>query len=104
MYVQARRELLFERFLDFWRAQEETGTWDRLERAVKRRLDEIRERRRAAERIETAQRELEEAERKQRAAAERARRAAADLAAAAHQPAGPAELLSHQGAHERDVT
>ena len=82
VYVQARRELLFDRFLAFWSEQEEAGTWDRLERAVTRRLREIKERRRAAERIEKARRELEEAERKERAAAERARQAAAELAAA----------------------
>ena len=83
VYVQARRELLFDRFLAFWRAQEEAGTWDRLDRAVAGRLRDIKERRRAEERIENARRELEEAERKERAAAERARQAAAELAAAA---------------------
>jgi hypothetical protein len=87
VYLQARRDLLFERFLGFWQEQEEAGTWDRLERAVMRRLTEIRERRRAAERIEAARRDLEDAERKERAAAERARRAAAELAAA-HRPVG----------------
>ena len=82
VYVQARRDLLFDRFLAFWSEQEEAGTWDRLERAVARRLREIKERRRAEERVADAQRELEEAERKERAAAERARQAAAELAAA----------------------
>ena len=62
--MQARRDLLFDRFLAFWREQEEAGTWDRLERAVRARLREIKERRRAEERIENARRELEEAERK----------------------------------------
>ena len=73
---------LFDRFVAFWREQEEAGTWDRLERTVARRLREIKERRRAEERIENAQRELAEAERKQRAAAQRAREAADELAAA----------------------
>lgn len=82
VYVQARRQLVFDRFETFWKEQEEAGTWERLERAVTRRLVEARERRRNAERIENARRELEEAERKQRAAAERAERAAAELAAA----------------------
>ena len=95
VYVQARRDLLFDRFLAFWREQEEAGTWDRLERTVARRLHEIKERRRAEERIENAQRELEAAERKERAAAERARQAAAELAAArsSEDPPEPASGL-----------
>jgi hypothetical protein len=88
VYVQARRELLFDRFVAFWREQDEAGTWDRLERAVTRKLREIKEARRAAERIELARRELEEAEREERAAAERARQAAAELAAV-HPPDEP---------------
>ena len=36
VYVQAQRDLLFDRFLAFWSAQEEAGTWDRLDRAVTR--------------------------------------------------------------------
>ncbi len=82
VHVQACRDLVIDRFVAFWREQEEAGTWDRLERAVARRLREIKERRRAEERIENAQRELEEAERKERAAAQRARQAADELAAA----------------------
>ena len=39
VYVQARRELLFDRFRVFWSEQERAGTWDRLERAVTRRLE-----------------------------------------------------------------
>ena len=34
VYLRARRELLFDRFVAFWARQEETGTWLRLERAV----------------------------------------------------------------------
>jgi len=83
VYLQARRELVFDRFTAFWAQQEQVGTWDRLERAVTRKIDEARERRRAAERIEKARRELEEAERKERAAAQRAWRAAAQLEAVA---------------------
>lgn len=82
VYVEARRKLLFDRFRVFWSEQEQAGTWERLERAVTRRLEEARERRRSAERIEKARREFEEAERKQRAAVERARRAAEELVAA----------------------
>jgi hypothetical protein len=70
--------------------QERAGTWDRLERAVARRVHEARERRRAAERIADARRQLEEAERKERAAAERAWRAAAELEAARLGGAHPA--------------
>ena len=47
-----------------------------------RRLEQARERRRSAERIEKARREFEAAEQKERAAVERARRAAAELVAA----------------------
>ena len=38
VYLQARRELLFDRFVEFWERQEEAGTWVRLERAVDARL------------------------------------------------------------------
>jgi hypothetical protein len=82
VHVQARRELLFDRFVEFWAEQGRIGTWDRLERAVMRTLSEARERRRAEERVEKARQDLEQAEREERAAAERARRAAAELAAA----------------------
>jgi hypothetical protein len=82
VYVQARRDLLFDRFRMFWSEQERTGTWERLERAVTRRLREARERRRSAEKVEKARRGLEEAELEERAATERARRAAVELAAA----------------------
>ena len=91
VYVQARRGLLFERFVAFWVEQERAGTWERLERAAERLLDEFRERRRAAERAARAARELAEAEGAEgaeRAAAERARVAAEDLRLARRQ-AGP---------------
>ena len=81
VYVQARRKLLFDRFRSYWHEQERAGTWERLERAVTRRLEEAREARRTAERVERARRELERAERDERAAADRARRAAEELAA-----------------------
>jgi hypothetical protein len=76
VYLQARRELLFERFRAFWIEQERGGTWDRLDRAAKRLLAEARERRRAMRRAERAPRALESAE-------QRAREAARDVAAAA---------------------
>ncbi|MGA8219930.1 MAG: CHAD domain-containing protein, partial [Solirubrobacterales bacterium] len=34
VYLEARRELLTDRFIDFWKRHEETGTWKRLERSV----------------------------------------------------------------------
>ena len=47
VYVQARRRLLFDRFVEFWAEQERTGTWTRLERAVKQHLRVQKEQRRA---------------------------------------------------------
>jgi CHAD domain-containing protein len=79
VHVEARRALLFDRFVELWRELVRTGTWERLERAIDRRLREARERRSAAERAERAARELEAAERAEREAAERARRAAEAL-------------------------
>ena len=78
VYAQARRELLFERFRSFWAEQERAGTWERLDRAATRRLDEARERRRAAKRAARAQRALEAAEDQEREAATRAAAAAAE--------------------------
>jgi CHAD domain len=91
VHVQARRALLFDRFVDLWGELERAGTWERLERAIGRKLHEARERRAAAERAERAARELEAAEREERAAAERARRAADVLAEARRAQGGPTE-------------
>ena len=79
VYVAARRELLYDRFRDFWAEQERAGTWDRLERAAERALTEARERREARERAARAAEELAVAERAERYAAERAARAAEEL-------------------------
>ena len=79
VYLQARRQLLFDRFRGFWAEHERSGTWDRLERTAERKLHEGRERRRAAKRAEKARLELEAAERLEREAAERASAAAAEL-------------------------
>jgi hypothetical protein len=89
-YLQARRELLFDRFRTFWAEQERAGTWNRLDRAAERRLEEARERRQAAKRAERARRALEEAERREREAAEAAAAAAAELrdARSSSQPRG----------------
>ena len=79
VHVEARRRLLFDRFCDYWAEQDRAGTWERLETAVERKLQEAKERRAAAERAEQAARDLQEAERAEREAADRARKAAADL-------------------------
>jgi uncharacterized protein YdaU (DUF1376 family) len=73
VYLRARRELLFDRFVAFWERQEETGTWLRLERAVDAHLAKAREARRAAKEAEKARAQAEAAE---RAHAEAMRRAA----------------------------
>jgi CHAD domain len=83
VYLQARRELLFDRFLAFWTRQEETGTWLRLERAVDAHLKRARDARRAAKQAAKAQAEAEAAERAHREAAERAVQAEAERERAA---------------------
>jgi hypothetical protein len=82
VYLEARRRLLFDRFLWFWAEQERLGTWEHLDRTVTRHLRAARERRLRSERVEKARRELEEAERAQSAAIERVRQGTAGLAAA----------------------
>ena len=79
VYVEARRRLLFERFRAFWDEQERAGTWERLERAADRTLEEARARREARERAARAAEELADAERVEREAAARARQAAEEL-------------------------
>jgi CHAD domain-containing protein len=65
VYLRARRELLFDRFVELWQQQESAGTWNELKRAVDEHLERLKQQR---------QREAE-----QRRAAEERRRA--DLAA-----------------------
>jgi hypothetical protein len=77
VYLRARRELLFDRFVAFWARQEEVGTWVRLERAVDAHLRKAREARRAAREAAKAEAEAEAAERASRDAAERAAKARA---------------------------
>ena len=92
VHVEARRGLLFNRFVELWGELESNGTWERLEQAIDRQVRERRERRAAIERAERAARELEAAERAEREAAERARRAADELAVARrlqHDPGAP---------------
>ena len=80
--VEARRRLLFGRFVALWEELERQATWERLERAIDRALARARERQEVAERAERAAAALERAEVAEREAAERARKAAAELAAA----------------------
>jgi nitrogen fixation-related uncharacterized protein len=82
VYVRARRKLLFDRFTERWAEAESDGVWDDLERAGQRILREAKQRRKATERAERAERDLEEAERARAEASDRACKAAADLAAA----------------------
>ena len=95
VYLRARRELLFDRFVAFWERQEETGTWLRLERAVDAHLKKAREVRRAAKQATKAKAEAEQAERAHQEAAERAAQAEAEKDRAAAElggrPAGPGQ-------------
>lgn len=111
VYLEARRQLLFDRFRRFWAEQERSGTWDRLERAAERRLRHTRERRQAEKRAEKARHELEVAERLEHEAASRAAAAAAELKEAwrtardngprpVERPAeGPVRSEIHDGEH-----
>jgi CHAD domain len=63
VYLEARRELLGDRFADFLRRQEETGTWERLERSLDGYLRRAREARRTAKAAERARRQAEAADR-----------------------------------------
>src|SRR4051794_7976815 len=63
VYLEARRELLSDRFVAFWKQQEETGTWTRLERSVEGYLRRSREARRTAKAAERARRQAEAAAR-----------------------------------------
>jgi hypothetical protein len=94
VYLKARRSLLLDRFRDLWAEQERAGTWDSLDRAMKRRLDLARERRRAARRAERAREMLEAAEQEERQAASRAASAAEELQTARREARG--EILHRQ--------
>jgi hypothetical protein len=82
IHVEARRKLLFDRFLSLWGEIEDEKTWKKLERALDANLAEARARRAAAQRAARAARALERAEREREQASERARQAAAELAEA----------------------
>jgi hypothetical protein len=74
VYLEARRGLLFDRFRELWTQQERNGTWERLDRVARERLESARELRRAATRATRAAEELAKAQAAERAAIERARR------------------------------
>jgi hypothetical protein len=79
VYVEARRQLLFDRFKERWAEHERAGVWANLERAAERTLVAARERREARERAARAAAELAAAELAEREAANRAREAAERL-------------------------
>jgi hypothetical protein len=84
VYLEARRELLGDRFAAFWARQEQTGTWKRLERSVDGHLRRSREARRAAKAAERARQQAEAAERAARQAEAQAEQARLDRERAAH--------------------
>jgi CHAD domain-containing protein len=48
VYIRARRELLFDRFRELWMKHERLGTWERLDRAARKRIEDSRKAHRAA--------------------------------------------------------
>jgi hypothetical protein len=82
VYLNARRDLLFERFVALWGETERRGVWRALERVADRELERIEEKRRVAERAQRAREALAEAESLRRGAEEQAAAAAAELAEA----------------------
>jgi hypothetical protein len=85
VYLEARRELLGDRFAAFWRREEETGTWLRLERAIDGHLRRAREARRTARAAERARAQAEAAARAARQAEAQAQQARLDRERAAQQ-------------------
>jgi hypothetical protein len=78
VYLEARRGLLERRFADFWKRQEQTGTWVKLERVVDAHLGRARDARRAAKAAERARERAEAAERAARQAEAQAEQARLD--------------------------
>jgi hypothetical protein len=99
VYLEARRELLDDRFRAFWRRQLETGTWQRLDRAVETYLRRAREARRAAKAAERARRQAEAAERAARQAEAQAEQARLDRERAAQE--AQRQVEQHQRAQRR---
>jgi hypothetical protein len=89
VYLEARRELLEDRFAGFWRAQEQTGTWLRLQRAVDRHLQQARDARRAARAAERARERAEVAEQAARQAEAQAEQARLDRERRSERPSRP---------------
>ena len=83
VYLEARRAVLEDRFIAFWRRQEETGTWLRLEHAIDGYLHRAREARRTARAAERARAQAEAAERAARQAEAQAEQARLDRERAA---------------------
>ena len=78
VYLGARRDLLEDRFRAFWKRQEQTGTWVRLDRTVEAHLVRAREARRTAKAAELARKRAEAAERAARQAEAQAEQARLD--------------------------
>jgi hypothetical protein len=78
VYLEARRGLLEQRFADFWKRQEKTGTWVKLDRAVEGHLRRARDARRAEKAAERARERAEAAERAARQAEAQAKQARLD--------------------------
>jgi CHAD domain-containing protein len=85
VYLEARRELLSGRFAAFWKRQEDTGTWLRLQRAVDGHLRRTREARRTAKAAERARAEAEAAQRAAKQAEAQAEQARLDRERASQQ-------------------
>jgi CHAD domain len=88
VYLEARRDVLEDRFTDFWKRQEKTGTWVRLQRVVDGHLERAREVRRTAKAAERARRQAEAAERAARQAEAQAEQARLDRERATTEPPG----------------
>jgi hypothetical protein len=91
VYLEARRDLLSDRFAAFWKRQEETGTWKRLERAVDGHLHRAREARRTAKAAERARQQAEAAARAASQAEAQAEQARLDRERAAQEAERHAE-------------
>ncbi len=89
VYLGARRELLQDRFADFWRRQEQTGAWVKLERVIDGHLHRAREARRTAKAAERARQRAEAAERAARQAEAQAEQARLDRERAAGRRSRP---------------
>jgi hypothetical protein len=89
VYLEARRSLLTDRFAAFWQRQEDTGTWNRLERTLDGYLHRAREARRTARAAERAREQAEAAERAARQAEAQAERARLDRERAAGRGSDP---------------